>query len=77
MNIEIQNEDNTDHFKRVRYNEACVTIVTTHPGTDFENIPTVYILYVSDFDIFKKGKTIYHIRKSVIETDQVIDNGTL
>ena len=41
MNIEIQNEDNTDHFKRVRYNEACVTIVTTHPGTDFENIPTV------------------------------------
>ena len=77
VNIEIQNEDNTDHFKRVRYNEACVTIVTTHPGTDFENIPTVYILYVSDFDIFKKGKTIYHIRKSVIETDQVIDDGTL
>ncbi len=51
VNIEIQNENNTNHFKRVRYNEACVTTRTTDPGTDFENIPTVYSLYVSDFDI--------------------------
>lgn len=77
VNIEIQNENNTNHFKRVRYNEACITTLTTDPGTDFENIPTVYSLYVSDFDIFKKGKTIYHIRKSIIETDQTIDDGTL
>ena len=77
VNIEIQNENNTNHFKRVRYNEACVTTQATDPGTDFENIPTVYSLYVSDFDMFKQGKTIYHIRKSVIETDQTIDDGTL
>ena len=77
VNIEIQNENNTNHFKRVRYNEACVTTQATDPGTDFENIPTVYSLYVSDFDMFKKGKTIYHIRKSVAETDQTIDDGTL
>lgn len=77
VNIEIQNENNTNHFKRVRYNEACITTLTTDPGTDFENISTVYSLYVSDFDIFKKGKTIYHIRKSIIETDQTIDDGTL
>lgn len=64
-------------LKRVRYNEACVTTQATDPGTDFENIPTVYSLYISDFDIFKKGKTIYHIRKSVIETDQTVDDGTL
>ena len=77
VNIEIQNENNTNHFKRVRYNEACVTTRTTDPGTDFENIPTVYSLYVSDFDMFKKGKTIYHTRKSVVETDQTINDGTL
>ena len=76
VNIEIQNGNNTDHFKRVRYNEACVTTQTTDPGTDFKNIPTVYSLYVSDFDMFKQGKTIYHTRKSVIETDQTIDDGT-
>ena len=77
VNIEIQNENNTNHFKRVRYNEACVTTQSTDPGTDFENIPTVYSLYISDFDMFKKGKSIYHIRKSVVETDQTIDDGTL
>lgn len=77
VNIEIQNENNTNHFKRVRYNEACVTTQATDPGTDFENIPAVYSLYISDFDMFKKGKTIYHIRKSVIETDQTVDVGTL
>lgn len=77
VNIEIQNENNTNHFKRVRYNEACVTTQATDPGTNFENIPTVYSLYISDFDMFKKEKTIYHIRKSVVETDQTIDDGTL
>ena len=77
VNIEIQKEDTTDHFKRVRYNEACVTTLTTDPGTAFENIPTVYSLYISNFDMFKKGKTIYHIRKSVIETDQTVDDGTV
>ena len=76
VNIEIQNENDTDHFKRVRYNEACVTTQTTDPGTDFKNIPTVYSLYVSGFDMFKQGKTIYHTRKSVIETDQTVDDGT-
>ena len=76
VNIEIQNKNDTNHLKRVRYNEACVTTLATDPGTDFENIPTVYSLYVSDFDMFKKGKTIYHIRKSVIETDQIVDDGT-
>lgn len=77
VNIEIQNENNTNHFKRVRYNGACVTTQATDPGTNFENIPTVYSLYISDFDMFKKEKTIYHIRKSVVETDQTIDDGTL
>ena len=76
VNIEIQKEDNINHFKRVRYNEACVTTLTTDSGTAFENIPTVYSLYISNFDMFKKGKTIYHIRKSVMETDQTIDDGT-
>ena len=76
VNIEVQNSDNTNHFKRVRYNEACVTTLTTDPGTLFENIPTIYSLYISDFDMFNKGKTIYHIKKSVIETDQTVDDGT-
>ena len=76
VNIEIQNGNNTDHFKRVHYNEACVTTQTTDPSTDFKNISTVYSLYVSDFDMFKQGKTIYHTRKSVIETEQTIDDGT-
>ena len=38
VNIEIQNKDDTNYFKRVRYNEACVTTLTTDPGTAFENM---------------------------------------
>lgn len=46
VNIEIQNENNTNHFKRVRYNEACVTTQATDPGTDFENIPTQNMIWL-------------------------------
>ena len=74
-NIEIQQGNKTNHFKRVRYNEACAITQTLETGTDFEKVPIVYSLYISDFDMFHKGKTIYHSRKSIIETDQTIDDG--
>ena len=74
-NIEIQRSDNDNHLKRARYNAASITVKESNPGDKFENIVDVYIVYISEFDFLGKGKTTYHIDKTIRETGDVIDDG--
>ena len=74
-NAEIQKADDDNHAKRVRYNTSCVTANITEPGTKFEKVPNVIGIYISKFDMFQSGKTIYHIDRVIRETGEVQDNG--
>lgn len=69
-NIEVQKSDNTDHIRRVRYNESCVTANFTNVGDDFVEVPDVTVVYISTFDMFGKGKTIYHCQTAIKETNR-------
>jgi len=75
FNVEVQKSDDDDHQKRVRYNASCVTANITEPGTKFEKVPDVTGIYISKFDMFKSGKTIYHIDRVIRETGEVQENG--
>ena len=74
-NIEVQRSDNDDHLKRARFNAASITVKASNPGDRFENVLELYIVYISEFDFLKKGKTIYHIDKVLRETGDVVDDG--
>ena len=74
-NIEVQKPDVDDHQRRVRYNASCITSNYSKKGTPFEKIPDVAILFISTFDIFKSGKTTYHIDRVIRETGTVVENG--
>lgn len=74
-NIEVQKSDNTNHVKRVRYNASCITANNTEVGADFIDVPDVTMVYISTFDMFNKGKTIYHCRTVIEETNEAVDNG--
>ena len=76
FNVEVQKSNDTDHQKRVRYNMACVDTLSAEKGTDYKYLPDVYIIFISAFDIFKHGKTIYHIQRTVLETGDIVENGT-
>ena len=75
INIEVQKENDDDHLKRIRYNGSILTTNITDPGTKFEAVPDVCIIFISKFDIFKGGFPIYHIDKVVRETGEIIDDG--
>ena len=53
----------------------CVTANITEPGTKFKEVPNVCAIYITKFDIFQGGKTVYHIDRVVRETGQILDNG--
>jgi len=75
VNIEVQRSDNDDHLKRVRFNAASITVSESQSGDDYSHIPEVIVVYISEFDFLKGGKTIYHVDRVLRETGDVIDNG--
>lgn len=74
-NIEIQRADNDDHQKRVRFNVASIDVKDSKTKEKFAAIKDVYAIYISEFDIFKKGKCIYHVDRILRETGTIVDNG--
>lgn len=75
VNIEIQRSDNDNHLKRARFNASSITVKDSNPGTKFDQILELYIVYISEFDFLKGNKTIYHVDKILRETGDVIDDG--
>ena len=61
-NVEVQRSDSDNHFKRVRYNAACITANVTDPGERFEQVKDLIVVYISEFDVFHGKVTIYHTR---------------
>ena len=75
FNVEVQKSDDDDHQKRVRYNAACVTANITDPGSKFEKVPTLCVIYITEKDFLKRGKTSYHVDRVIRETGEKLDNG--
>lgn len=74
-NVEVQKANDDDHQRRVRYNASCITANITDPGTKFKHVPDVISIFISKFDMFKSGETVYHIDRVVRETGEIQDNG--
>lgn len=75
FNVEIQKSNNTNHVKRARYNAACITVKRSEPGDRFDDIQELYIVYITDFDLFKSGLSAYHVEPCIKETGEFVDNG--
>lgn len=75
VNIEVQKADDDDHQKRVRFNLSNIDTLFTEKGIKYRELPDVYMVFISRFDMFKKGKTIYHIDRVIRETSDVEENG--
>lgn len=75
FNIEIQRSNNCNHVKRVRYNASALTVNGSEPGDAFEHIQNITVIYISEFDMFKAGKPIYHAEMTVRETNTPVSDG--
>lgn len=74
-NIEVQRSSNDNHLKRARFNASSITVKESNAGETFNNVIELYVVYISEFDFFKGGKTIYHVDKVIRETNEVVDDG--
>ena len=62
-NIEMQKDDSNDDIGRVRFHASTMTANLTPKGTDFDNIPDVKIIYLTEYDALNNGQTITHVTR--------------
>lgn len=74
-NVEVQNKNQDDHQRRVRYNASCITANMESTGERFKDVPDLIVIYISRFDMFKRGKTVYHVIRTLKETGDEVQNG--
>lgn len=74
-NIEVQKADNDDYQKRVRFNQSNIDTLFAEKGIKYEELPDIFMVFISKFDLFGKGRTIYHIDRVIREKGIVVENG--
>lgn len=52
FDLEMQYKDDDAHQKRVRYNSSNMDTYITEKGTKFEQLPDIYVIYISKNDFF-------------------------
>ena len=76
VNIEVQKDDNDDHQKRVLFNAAAIILNETPKGTKkFRDVLDVVVIFISKFDMFKKGRMYYKINRVIEDLGDVVHNG--
>ena len=69
-NIEIQRVDSGASAKRIRYHQAMLDSHTLKKNRKFEDLPTLYIIFILEHDLFEKGEPIYFVNKTLNIRDE-------
>lgn len=85
FDLEMQRKDDDDHQKRVRYNSSNMDTYIAEKGTKFEQIPDIYVIYITKNDFLAKAghytisaaryNSLYHIDRILRETGKIVYNG--
>ena len=75
ITVEVQKTDNDDHQKRMRYNLANIDTTFVEKGIKYADLPDIYAIFISPFDLFRANCTAYHVNRCLLETGNIVNNG--
>lgn len=76
INVEIQREDRGAGKRRARYNSSMMDANLLQKSEDFDALPDVYVVFITEHDVLGKGKPLYHIGRYVFDTGESFDDGS-
>ncbi len=68
-NLEAQRSSTVDHTRRTRYYGAMLDKSSLDKGKDYSELKDVYMVYVSETDIWKSDSTMCYVKKSLVCKD--------
>lgn len=74
-NMEIQRSDTIDHARRTRFYNAMIDTEYLEKGKDYTELPEVYMIYISETDLWKAGYTTYPVEKYFENTNVKYEDG--
>lgn len=75
-NIEVQRSDKGAGAKRARYNSSLIDANITEPGDNYEKLNETYVIFITEHDVLKAGRLIYHIDRMIQETNALFGDGS-
>lgn len=75
VNLEIQRKDTIDHARRTRFYSAMIDSECLQKGKEYNEMPDVYIIYISETDLWKAGRTVYNVKKNFEGTELSYNDG--
>ena len=67
FNVEVQRASSGAKPKRARYHGSVLDSNTLDPGDDFEKLPETYVIFITENDLYAKGKPIYYVERFIMD----------
>ena len=74
--VEIQRSDEGAIPRRARFNSSMIDARTVSKGTEFPDLPETYVIFITEHDIWKRGRPIYKVHRTFEDTADAFDDGT-
>lgn len=70
-NVEMQREDSDNIRKRARFYQGVMDVSTLLKGSKYKELPESYVIFLTDFDLFGKGRCVYTFKNRCVEVDDL------
>ena len=72
--MEIQRSDHGADKHRARYHSSAIDVENLHSGQEFEELPETYTIFITENDIFGRGKPFYRIERVNLDAEGELFN---
>ena len=76
FNVEIQRSDEGASVQRARFYCGALDMHFLDKGKKYETLPDAYVIFITETDVLKNGRPLYHIQRSVDETSEAFGDGS-
>ena len=66
-NVEIQRADEGANPKRARFNASLIDSREVAKGTEYQDFPEIWVIFITEKDILGGGLPMYHVERTVTE----------
>ncbi len=74
--IEIRRSDKGADVRRARYNSSMLDVNALKSGEDYNHLPEVYVIFITERDVFKRGKQLYIFERMFVEERMPFNDGS-
>ena len=73
--VEIQRSDEGAIPRRARFNSSMIDSREVSKGTLFPDLPETYVIFITEHDVWRRGKPLYKVRRTFEDTEEVFNDG--